>query len=59
MTKFIVNNVFTVTGKLSVYISGMSVDGVINVGDYLLAPNKAFSNPKVKIRFFYLYRSGL
>jgi hypothetical protein len=49
MAKFIVNKVFTVAGKLSVYISGMSVDGVINVGDYLHAPNKASSNLKVKI----------
>jgi hypothetical protein len=49
MAKFIANKVFTVTGRLSVYISGMSVDGVINVGDYLHTPNKASSNLKGKI----------
>ena len=49
MTKFIANNVFTVTGKLPVYISGMIVDGVINIGDYLHTPLNVSSNLKAKI----------
>jgi len=50
MTKFIANNIFTVAGKLPVYISGMIVDGVINVGDYLHAPlNTSLKNLKGKI----------
>jgi hypothetical protein len=49
MAKFIANKVFTVAGRLSVYISGMIVDGVINTGDYLHAPIKAFSKLKGKI----------
>ena len=49
MTKFIANNVFTVTGKLPVYISGKIVDGVINIGDCLHAPLSASSNLKGKI----------
>ncbi|MEN8251622.1 MAG: hypothetical protein ABFS32_22055 [Bacteroidota bacterium] len=43
MAKFIANNVFTVSGKLPVYISGMIVDGVINIGDYLHSPINASS----------------
>ena len=49
MTKFIANNVFTVTGELPVYISGMIVDGVIKIGDYLHSPINASSNLKGKI----------
>ncbi len=49
MAKFIANNVFTVTGKLPVYISGMIVDGEINIGDYLHTPINASSNLKGKI----------
>jgi len=49
MTKFIVNNVFTVTSKTPVYISGKIVDGVINIGDYLHAPINASSNLKGRI----------
>jgi hypothetical protein len=49
MAKFIANNVFTVTGKLPVYISGMIVDGAINIGDYLHAPFNTSSNLKAKI----------
>ena len=46
MTKFIANNIFTVTGKLPVYISGMVIDGVINIGDYLYAPSNTSSKLK-------------
>ena len=46
MAKFIANNVFTVTGKLPVYISGMTVDGVIKIGDYLHSP----INPSLSIK---------
>ena len=49
MTKFIANNVFTVTGELPIYISGMIVDGVIKIGDYLHSPINASSNLKGKI----------
>ena len=49
MTKFIANNIFTVTGKLPVYITGEIVDGVINIGNYLHAPPNASSNLKGKI----------
>jgi len=49
MTKFIANNIFTVTGKSPVYISGMVVDGVINIGDYLYAPLDTSSDLKGKI----------
>ena len=49
MAKFIANNVFTVTGKLPVYISGMIVDGVIKIGDYLHSPINASSSIKGKI----------
>jgi len=49
MTRFITNKVFTVTGKLPVYISGMIVDGVISVGDYLHAPRHSPSKLKGKI----------
>ena len=49
MKKFIANNVFTVTGELPVYISGMIVDGVIKIGDYLHSPINASSNLKGKI----------
>ena len=49
MAKFIANNIFTVTGKLPVYISGMIVDGVINIGDYLHAPLDVSSSLKGKI----------
>lgn len=49
MAKFIANNVFTVTGKPPVYITGMIVDGVINIGDYLYAPLNTTSNLKGKI----------
>lgn len=49
MVKFIANKVFTVTGKLPVYISGMIVDGVINIGDYLYAPLNTATNLKGKI----------
>ena len=49
MTKFIANNIFTVSGKLPVYISGMIVDGVINIGDYLHVPPNKSSKLKAKI----------
>ena len=49
MKKFIANNIFTVTGKLPVYITGKIVDGVINIGDYLHAPPNASSNLKGRI----------
>jgi len=49
MVKFIANKVFTVTGKLPIYISGMIIDGVINIGDYLHAPLDVPSNLKGKI----------
>ena len=49
MAKFIANNVFTVTGKPPVYITGMIVDGVINIGDYLYAPLNTTSILKGKI----------
>ena len=49
MAKFIANNVFTVTGKPPVYITGMIVDGVINIGDYLYAPLNTTSNLKGEI----------
>ena len=49
MKKFIANNVFTVAGKLPVYISGMIVDGEINIGEYLHAPLNTSSNLKGKI----------
>lgn len=49
MTMFISNNVFTVTGKLPVFISGKIVGGAINIGDYLHAPLDASSNLKGKI----------
>ena len=49
MTKFIANNIFTVPGKEPVYISGMVVDGKINIGDYLYAPPNAPSKLKGKI----------
>jgi hypothetical protein len=49
MTKFIANNVFTVSGKTPVYITGKIVDGKISIGDYLHAPINASSNLKGKI----------
>jgi hypothetical protein len=49
MTKFIANKVFTMTGKQPVYISGIVVDGAINIGDYLHAPLVTSSSLKGKI----------
>jgi len=49
MTNFIANNIFTVTGKSPLYISGMVIDGVINIGDYLYVPSNTSSKLKGKI----------
>ena len=49
MAKFIANNVFTITGRQPVYVSGMIVGGVVNIGDYLHVPANVSSNLKGKI----------
>jgi hypothetical protein len=41
MAKFQVNNVFTITDKLLVFIQGEVIDGKVHIGDYLQLPMNA------------------